>query len=68
MTGRYLASLQNHSRQTSQRRAIVLVNAGADFHIGANRMYVELARDWARHGFRRAAIRSGWDWRQRHAP
>jgi len=29
----------------------VLVNAGADFHIGANRMYVELARDWARHGF-----------------
>ena len=33
------------------RRAIVLVNAGADFHIGANRMYVELARDWARHGF-----------------
>ena len=33
------------------RRAVVLVNAGADFHIGANRMYVELARDWARHGF-----------------
>jgi alpha-beta hydrolase superfamily lysophospholipase len=37
--------------QDQQRRAVVLVNAGADFHIGANRMYVELARDWARHGF-----------------
>jgi len=34
-----------------QRRAVVLVNAGADFHIGANRMYVDLARDWARHGY-----------------
>jgi alpha-beta hydrolase superfamily lysophospholipase len=33
------------------RRAVVLVNAGADYHIGANRMYVDLARDWARHGF-----------------
>lgn len=34
-----------------RRRAVVLVNAGADYHIGANRMYVELARDWARHGY-----------------
>jgi alpha-beta hydrolase superfamily lysophospholipase len=33
------------------RRAVILVNAGADFHIGANRMYVELARDWARRGY-----------------
>jgi alpha-beta hydrolase superfamily lysophospholipase len=37
--------------RAQQRRAVVMVNAGADFHIGANRMYVELARDWARHGF-----------------
>jgi alpha-beta hydrolase superfamily lysophospholipase len=33
------------------QRAVILVNAGADFHIGANRMYVELARDWARRGY-----------------
>lgn len=39
--------------QASERtkRAVVLVNAGADFHVGANRMYVEQARDWARHGY-----------------
>jgi alpha-beta hydrolase superfamily lysophospholipase len=34
-----------------RRRAVILLNAGADYHIGANRMYVPLARQWARHGY-----------------
>jgi alpha/beta superfamily hydrolase len=34
-----------------RRRAVVLLNPGADFHIGASRMYVSLARRWARRGY-----------------
>jgi alpha-beta hydrolase superfamily lysophospholipase len=34
-----------------RRRTVILLNAGADFHIGASRMYVSLARRWARHGY-----------------
>jgi alpha-beta hydrolase superfamily lysophospholipase len=34
-----------------RRRAVVLLNAGADFHIGASRMYVSLARRWAQRGY-----------------
>ncbi len=34
-----------------RRRAVVLLNAGADYHIGPNRMYVSLARRWARRGY-----------------
>jgi hypothetical protein len=34
-----------------RRRAVVLVNSGADYHIGAGRMYVSLARVWARRGY-----------------
>jgi alpha-beta hydrolase superfamily lysophospholipase len=34
-----------------RRRAVILLNAGADYHIGANRMYVPFARQWARHGY-----------------
>ena len=34
-----------------RRRAVVLLNAGADYHIGASRLYVSLARRWARHGY-----------------
>jgi alpha-beta hydrolase superfamily lysophospholipase len=34
-----------------RRRAVILLNAGADYHIGANRMYVALARRWARRGY-----------------
>jgi alpha-beta hydrolase superfamily lysophospholipase len=34
-----------------RRRAVILLNAGADFHIGANRMHVSLARRWARRGY-----------------
>ena len=34
-----------------RRRAVILLNAGADFHVGASRMYVPLARRWARGGY-----------------
>jgi alpha-beta hydrolase superfamily lysophospholipase len=34
-----------------RRRAVILLNPGADFHIGASRMYVSLARRWAQHGY-----------------
>jgi alpha-beta hydrolase superfamily lysophospholipase len=35
----------------TRRRAVILLNAGADHHIGANGMYVDLARDWAARGY-----------------
>jgi len=34
-----------------RRRAVILLNPGADYHIGANRMHVSLARRWARNGY-----------------
>jgi alpha-beta hydrolase superfamily lysophospholipase len=34
-----------------RRRAVVLLNVGAEHHIGSSRMYVSLARRWARHGY-----------------
>ena len=34
-----------------RRRVVVLVNNGADYHIGSARMYVSLARRWARSGY-----------------
>ena len=34
-----------------RRRAVILLNAGADYHIGASGMYVALARRWARRGY-----------------
>ena len=37
--------------QESRRRAVILLNAGADSHVGPGRMYVSLARGWARHGY-----------------
>lgn len=33
------------------RRAVILVNAGADYHIGATGMYVGFARRWATRGY-----------------
>src|SRR5882757_623166 len=32
-----------------RRRAVILLNAGADHHIGASRLYVSMARRWAQH-------------------
>jgi alpha-beta hydrolase superfamily lysophospholipase len=34
-----------------RRRAVILLNAGADHHIGVNRMHVNLAREWASRGY-----------------
>jgi pimeloyl-ACP methyl ester carboxylesterase len=34
-----------------RRRAVLLVNSGADYHIGAGRMYVSMARRWAQRGY-----------------
>jgi alpha-beta hydrolase superfamily lysophospholipase len=35
----------------TRRRAVILLNAGADYHIGASGMYVGFARCWARRGY-----------------
>jgi alpha-beta hydrolase superfamily lysophospholipase len=35
----------------TRRRAVILLSAAADYHIGPGRMYVSLARVWARHGY-----------------
>ena len=35
----------------ARRRAVILVNAGADYHIAIGRMYVSLSRCWARRGY-----------------
>jgi glycosyltransferase involved in cell wall biosynthesis/alpha-beta hydrolase superfamily lysophospholipase len=34
-----------------RRRAVILLNVGAEHHVGSNRMYVSLARQWARYGY-----------------
>jgi pimeloyl-ACP methyl ester carboxylesterase len=34
-----------------RRRAVILLNAGADHHIGPSRINVLLARRWAQHGY-----------------
>jgi alpha-beta hydrolase superfamily lysophospholipase len=38
-------------KDEKRHRAVILLNAGADLHTGANGMYVELARQWARRGY-----------------
>jgi alpha-beta hydrolase superfamily lysophospholipase len=38
-------------RDERRKRAVVLLNTGADYHIGANRMHVSLARRWAENGY-----------------
>jgi len=35
----------------ANRRAVIFPNTGTDFHMGASRMYVTLARMWARRGY-----------------
>ncbi len=34
-----------------RRRAVLLLNAGADHHVGPSRIYVSIARRWARSGY-----------------
>jgi alpha-beta hydrolase superfamily lysophospholipase len=34
-----------------RRRAVILLNSGGDHHIGPRRLYVSLARDWAKRGY-----------------
>jgi pimeloyl-ACP methyl ester carboxylesterase len=34
-----------------RHRAVILLNVGAEHHIGSSRMYVSLARRWARQGY-----------------
>jgi alpha-beta hydrolase superfamily lysophospholipase len=38
-------------QEERRRRGMILLNTGADNHIGANRMHVALARRWARDGY-----------------
>jgi dienelactone hydrolase len=37
--------------QETRRRAVILLNAGATYHVGSSRMYVSLARRWAQRGY-----------------
>jgi pimeloyl-ACP methyl ester carboxylesterase len=37
--------------QETRRRVVILLNAGATYHIGSSRMYVSLARRWAQRGY-----------------
>jgi alpha/beta superfamily hydrolase len=39
------------SQEERRHRAVILLNAGADYHIGASGMYVGLARHWAQLGY-----------------
>jgi dienelactone hydrolase len=38
-------------RGEPRRRAVVLINSGADYHIGVGGLNVSLARRWAQHGY-----------------
>src|SRR6185437_4198885 len=38
-------------KQETRRRVVILLNAGATYHIGSSRMYVSLARRWAQRGY-----------------
>jgi alpha-beta hydrolase superfamily lysophospholipase len=38
-------------QKAARHGGVILINAGADYHIGASGIYVELARRWARRGY-----------------
>ncbi len=44
------------AKEPARRTTIVLLSIGANSHLGVNRMYVEMARSWARDGFRVARV------------
>jgi alpha-beta hydrolase superfamily lysophospholipase len=39
------------SKDEVRRRGVILLNSGADYHIGPRRMHVSLARRWAQRGY-----------------
>jgi alpha-beta hydrolase superfamily lysophospholipase len=48
---RLFGILTEPTRGERPRRAVILLNSGADYHIGAGRMYVSMARRWADRGY-----------------
>ena len=48
--GRLFGIVTEPSDGSKSHRAVILLNAGVDFHIGVSRMHVTLARQWARRG------------------
>jgi alpha-beta hydrolase superfamily lysophospholipase len=38
-------------QDNKRRRCVILLNVGAEHHIGSSRMYVTLSRKWAQHGY-----------------
>jgi pimeloyl-ACP methyl ester carboxylesterase len=54
--------------ETGVRPGIVLVNSGGAHHIGVNRMYVHMAREWASRGFRTFRMDLGGLGESRPAP
>jgi alpha-beta hydrolase superfamily lysophospholipase len=50
--GELLFGVVTEPAQDQRRRgAVILLNSGADHHIGASRMYVSLARRWGQSGY-----------------
>jgi alpha-beta hydrolase superfamily lysophospholipase len=43
--------LTQPSQREARRRGVILLNAGADYHMGASRLYVSLARKWVSSGY-----------------
>ena len=43
--------LTQPSQRETRRRGVILLNAGADYHMGASRLYVSLARKWVCSGY-----------------
>lgn len=49
--GMLFGILTEPRRDEERRRAVILPNNGAEYHVGASRMNVALARKWARRGY-----------------
>ena len=46
-----LFGIVTEPEEEMRRRVVILLNAGATYHIGSSRMYVSLARRWAQRGY-----------------